>query len=110
MHQSTPVDVDVSSATRGLLRVTVDHEGKTRIEEKYVVSSPLPGRAAACCDTVRVCAIPHSNWTIAGHSAASVIAKFILKGRDFGSHEHHLQPSAASGTVFAMKRTNRLSE
>lgn len=39
-----PVDVDVAVVTRGLLQVTVDHEGKTRIKEKYVVSSPLAGR------------------------------------------------------------------
>jgi HlyD family secretion protein len=39
-----PVDVDVATVTRGLLRVTVDQEGKTRIKEKYVVSAPLAGR------------------------------------------------------------------
>lgn len=39
-----PADVDVATVTRGLLRVTVDHEGKTRIKEKYVVSAPLAGR------------------------------------------------------------------
>lgn len=40
----TPVEVDVASVIRGLLRVTVDHEGKTRIKERYVVCSPLLGR------------------------------------------------------------------
>jgi HlyD family secretion protein len=40
------VEVDVAEVTRGLLRVTVDHEGKTRIKEKYVVSAPLSGRLA----------------------------------------------------------------
>lgn len=38
------VEIDAAPATRGPLRVTVDQEGKTRIKEKYVVSSPLAGR------------------------------------------------------------------
>ena len=39
-----PVLVDVSEVKRGPLRVTVDEDGKTRIKERYVVSSPLSGR------------------------------------------------------------------
>lgn len=39
-----PVPVDIATVTRGTLRVTVDEDGKTRIKEKYVVSSPLAGR------------------------------------------------------------------
>ena len=39
-----PVDVDLASVTRGVLCVTVDEDGKTRIKERYVVSSPLAGR------------------------------------------------------------------
>jgi HlyD family secretion protein len=39
-----PVAVDVASLTRGPLRVTVDEDGKTRIKDRYVVSSPLAGR------------------------------------------------------------------
>jgi HlyD family secretion protein len=38
------VEVEVASVTRGSFLVTVDHEGKTRIKERYVVSSPLAGR------------------------------------------------------------------
>jgi HlyD family secretion protein len=39
-----PVDVDLATVSRGMLRVTVDEDGKTRIREKYVVSAPLVGR------------------------------------------------------------------
>jgi HlyD family secretion protein len=39
-----PVEVDLVEVERGLLRVTVDEDGKTRIREKYVVSAPLNGR------------------------------------------------------------------
>ncbi len=38
------VEVDLARVERGDLSVTVDHEGKTRIRERYVVSSPLAGR------------------------------------------------------------------
>lgn len=37
-------DVDLAPVTRGPLLVTVDREGKTRVKERYVVSSPLAGR------------------------------------------------------------------
>lgn len=40
----TPVEVDVGQIIRGDLRVTVDHEGITRVKERYIVSSPLAGR------------------------------------------------------------------
>jgi HlyD family secretion protein len=39
-----PVEVDLAAVDRGLVRVTVDEDGKTRIREKYVVSAPLFGR------------------------------------------------------------------
>src|SRR5262245_43823390 len=39
-----PVEVDVVTVDRGLLRVTVDEDGKTRIHDKYMVSAPLVGQ------------------------------------------------------------------
>lgn len=42
----SPIDVDVATVARGPLVVTVDHEGKTRVRERYVVSAPLAGRLA----------------------------------------------------------------
>jgi len=39
-----PVEVDTSIAQFGTLMVSVDEEGKTRIRERYSVSSPLVGR------------------------------------------------------------------
>lgn len=38
------VGVDLARVVRGPLLVTVDEDGKTRIKERYVVSSPLAGR------------------------------------------------------------------
>ncbi|MGD9855715.1 MAG: efflux RND transporter periplasmic adaptor subunit [Planctomycetaceae bacterium] len=39
-----PVGVDLGTVERGLLQVTVDEDGRTRIKEQYVVSTPLSGR------------------------------------------------------------------
>jgi HlyD family secretion protein len=40
----TPVTVDVVTASRGEMRVTVDGEGKTRVRDRYVVAAPVAGR------------------------------------------------------------------
>lgn len=37
------VPVDTAKAGRGHMMVTVDEEGKTRVKEKYVISSPVSG-------------------------------------------------------------------
>jgi HlyD family secretion protein len=39
-----PVQVDLSPATVGPLRVTVDQQGKTRVKQRYVIASPLGGQ------------------------------------------------------------------
>lgn len=39
-----PIEVDTAALTRGLLRVTVDEDGKTRIKERYTVAAPLAGQ------------------------------------------------------------------
>jgi HlyD family secretion protein len=39
-----PVRVEVARATVGPLRVTVDHEGQTRVRQRYVVTAPVTGR------------------------------------------------------------------
>src|SRR5512135_1637265 len=39
-----PISVEVARVARGPLQVTVDHEGRTRVKERYVISAPLSGR------------------------------------------------------------------
>ena len=39
-----PVPVDLGSVVRGALEVTVDHEGVTRVRDRFVVSAPVQGR------------------------------------------------------------------
>lgn len=38
-----PTPVETGTATRGPLRSTVDEEGKTRIQQRYIVSAPVTG-------------------------------------------------------------------
>ncbi len=38
-----PVVVDVAKVTRGPLRVTVEEEGKSRVQDRFVVSAPVAG-------------------------------------------------------------------
>lgn len=40
-----PVPVDISTASRGPLVVTIDEEGQTRVRDVFVLSSPVAGRA-----------------------------------------------------------------
>ncbi|MEM7205696.1 MAG: HlyD family efflux transporter periplasmic adaptor subunit [Planctomycetota bacterium] len=42
--QPVPVLVDVATIERGVLRVTVDDDGRTRVRERYTISAPIPGR------------------------------------------------------------------
>ena len=39
-----PVPVDLAKVCKGALAVSVDEDGKTRLRDRYVVSSPLGGR------------------------------------------------------------------
>ena len=40
-----PVAVDTAAVTRGPLRVSVEEEGKTRVQDRFVVSAPVAGYA-----------------------------------------------------------------
>jgi HlyD family secretion protein len=40
----TPLPVDVVTASRGPMVVTLDEEGETRVRDRYVVSAPVAGR------------------------------------------------------------------
>jgi len=41
-----PVRVDVARAVRGMLQVTVDEEGRTRVRDRFVIAAPISGRVA----------------------------------------------------------------
>lgn len=40
----TPIAVDLGTVERGTLQVTVDAEGRTRVQNRYVVAAPVAGR------------------------------------------------------------------
>jgi HlyD family secretion protein len=40
-----PLEVDIGTASRGPLRVTVEQEGRTRVIDRYVVAAPVNGYA-----------------------------------------------------------------
>ena len=43
LFRPQPVAVDLATASRGALRVTVSDEGETRVRDVFVVSAPVPG-------------------------------------------------------------------
>ena len=41
-----PLVVEAARAERGVLRVTIDEEGETRVHDRFVVAAPVGGRLA----------------------------------------------------------------
>lgn len=92
-----PVEVDVAAVSRGDLRVTVDHEGKTRVKERYVVSSPLGGRL------VRVGLKPGER-VVAGKTLVALIEPADPALLDLRQRSQALARVDAAGA--ALKRAN----
>jgi HlyD family secretion protein len=44
--QPDPIMVDLATARRGPMRVTIDEDGRTRVKDRYLVSAPLLGNLA----------------------------------------------------------------
>lgn len=42
----TPIAVDLGTVERGSLQVTIDAEGKTQVQDRYIVAAPVAGRLA----------------------------------------------------------------
>ncbi len=89
-----PVPADVVRVSRGLLVVTVEEEGKTRVKERYTVTSPVEGFLRRIDldvgdrvkkgQTVAVVEPPrssvHDPRTLAEYRAALSMAEAALKG------------------------------
>ncbi|HJL46268.1 MAG TPA: hypothetical protein RMG45_10550, partial [Polyangiaceae bacterium LLY-WYZ-15_(1-7)] len=41
-----PVPVDAAEVERGVLEVTIDEAGRTRVKDRYTISAPLAGTLA----------------------------------------------------------------
>lgn len=44
LFRPEPIPIEVGKVTRGSITVTVNEDGRTRIKDKYIVSSPVGGR------------------------------------------------------------------
>ena len=42
-----PTMVDMGEVTRGTMQLTIDEEGRTRVRDAYVVSTPVAGQLPA---------------------------------------------------------------
>lgn len=86
--------VDLATVTKGALEVTVREEGKTRIRERYVVSSPLAGRVlrinldpgdkVTATETVLATIEPADPSLLDARSLAQAQAK--VQGAEAGTH------------------------
>jgi len=61
------VSVEVAAAARGPMRVTLDHEGKTRVHDRYTVSAPVAG-------TVRRIELEPGDPVIGGETVVATFA------------------------------------
>ena len=64
----TPADVEVAAVTQGRFERSVQEDGKTRLRERYVVSTPLNGRVARIAlkqgDAVERDAVVATLWPV----------------------------------------------
>ncbi len=61
------IPVEVAPAERGTLRVTLDHEGKTRVHDRYLVSAPVAG-------TLRRIALEPGDGVVGGETVVATFA------------------------------------
>ncbi len=90
--QPTPVAVDLVVAARGPMQVTVDEEGRTRIREPYVISTPLQGRSSRI-------ALDPGDPVIAGHTIIATIdprEPALLDARARAAAEARVRAAAAA--------------
>ena len=85
------VDVDLASATRGPLTVMVEEDGKTRVRERYVVSSPLAGRLLRT--SLHSGDLVHTNETVVATIEAS--ESILLDDRARAEAEARLKAAEA---------------
>ncbi len=70
-----PVEVETARVVRGTFTRTVDEDGKTRVRDRFVVSSPLAG-------TLQRIAFKEGDRIEAGGAAAQVVREIYLEHDD----------------------------
>lgn len=88
--QTPPVAVDVQTADRGVVELTVDEPGRTRVIDRYVVSAPLTGNLARL-------EIHASDVVAEGQAVARILplAPPLLDARTRSSTEEQLAAARA---------------
>ena len=101
-----PITVDVSTAARGPLRVTVEGPGRARVRDCYVVASPVPGHLMRM--TVRAGDAVHAGDVVAAVRPATPAP---IDERMRGELEARLQASRAAEdeAVAALERARHAS-
>lgn len=74
-----PVTVDLVTAARGPMQVTIEDEGETRVKEVYVISAPLSGRVDRFEGHV-------GDSVVAGESVVAAIRPTAPSLHDFRTH------------------------
>ena len=95
-----PVKVETATAKRGALVVTVDHEGKTRVKDRFVISAPLSGR-------LQRVALKAGDSVEAGKTLIAVIEPSdpdLLNPRAFAEAEARVKAAEAAVNQTAAQR------
>ncbi len=98
-----PIAVDVAPVGRGLLRVTVDDDGKTRIKERYAISAPLPGQ-------VQRIKLKRGDKVEAGKTVAVVLPSYATPLDDRALAEARAKVKAATTSLESAREEYGLAQ
>ncbi|MDH4985098.1 HlyD family efflux transporter periplasmic adaptor subunit [Aminobacter anthyllidis] len=84
-----PIAVDLASATKGPMEVTIDDEAKTRVRHVYVVSAPIAGKV------LRISPPRHVGDQVAVDETMAVMQPSVPSFHDARTHEE-LQAALAA--------------
>jgi HlyD family secretion protein len=105
-----PVPVEVAKVARGDFEQTVDEDGRTRVKERYVVSSPVNGHLARITrragDAIEVNDVLATVWPLAA-SLLDDRSRAELQARVRGAEAAHARADAAVERAQALLEFNR---
>ncbi len=114
-----PIAVQTARTARGALMVTIDEDGKTRIKERYEVSSPLAGRvrrielhegdAVAAGDTLLATIEPSDPSLLDARARAETTARVQASESAVEQADSRLE-KARAGLAFAETELGRITQ
>ncbi len=86
-----PVPIDAARVERGVLQVAIEEDGKTRLRDRYVISSPLAGK-------LKRIKLRAGDRVLAGQTLASIepADPELLDPRELGQAEARVKASRAA--------------